>query len=68
MSVEANENTVVEYRAEIEYPAELIKCASELDVVSCGEVLAPIPGERWVCVSGAGHDPDDHIAEDGTTW
>jgi hypothetical protein len=34
----------------------------------CGDVLAPIPGERWVCVGSAGHGPGGHIAEDGTQW
>jgi hypothetical protein len=34
----------------------------------CGDVLAPIPGERWVCVAWSGHGPGEHVAEDGTRW
>lgn len=34
----------------------------------CGEVLAPIPGERWECVAVAGHELRDHVADDGTQW
>jgi hypothetical protein len=34
----------------------------------CGDVLAPIPGERWTCVAVAGHGVESHIAEDGTRW
>lgn len=34
----------------------------------CAEVLAPIPGQRWECVAPAGHEPSDHIADDGTRW
>lgn len=34
----------------------------------CEDVLAPIPGERWVCVAPAGHGPGDHVGEDGTRW
>lgn len=38
------------------------------DVPICGDLLAPIPGECWVCVEPAGHGPDEHVAEDGTRW
>lgn len=39
-----------------------------LSEVNCEDVLAPIPGERWICVGLSGHGPGEHIAEDGTVW
>lgn len=35
------------------------------DVPVCGDLLAPMPSECWVCVEPAGHGPDEHLAEDG---
>lgn len=48
---------------------ELSREAVPDDAALCGEVLAPIPGERWECVAPAGHHPEvGHTAPDGTTW
>ena len=41
---------------------------TELSNTTCGDVLAPIPGERWVCIGPDGHGPGEHVAEDGTCW
>lgn len=35
---------------------------------TCGENLAPIPGESWTCVLPKAHYFGDHLAEDGTCW
>lgn len=37
-------------------------------VGTCGDVLAPIPGERWVCVADAEHTSEEHVSDDGTRW
>jgi hypothetical protein len=34
----------------------------------CGDVLSPIPGQRWVCVSSPHHPDVDHVAIDGMNW